>query len=290
MNSYISWGISNSELSNKITNEQFIFINAIGEFIGMFIFIFMLVGVICNFTLKASKFYSEKNSGWIVLGISFGLLFGLLLSFGIQHSLFLVIDKSITLEKSQYYISNNLNPVFIINGIFKGVNLSDNYIPIGNGIIYLLFEFLGSLLGAYFAYLAFSAIIKKEKEIKSIRGCFYTSPAIESKIHNYFSEFIATLILTIFIYGISSIFNSDQSILKLIIISIIVGSIGYGLGGITGYALNPFRDLCPRIIYNILLKRNDYNCVEDWKYSLVPIISPIVGSLIGLVVMPGFLY
>lgn len=290
MSNYVAWGINNSEFISKISNEQFVFINAFGEFIGMFIFIFLLVGSIANFNLKKSKFYNEKGAGWVVLGISLGLLLALLVSLGIQHSLFILIVKNTPLRLTQSLISNNLNPIFIISGVIKGINLSNGYIPIGNGFIYLIFEFIGALLGAYSGYLIFKDLMNKNEDFKIVRSCFYTTPAIKNNKSNWFSEFFATFILSIFIFATVSIFNSDQVILKIIIISIGVGSIGYGVGGITGYALNPFRDLCPKIIYNVIFIKKDPTCKDDWKYSLVPCVFPIAGCLFALILMPGFLY
>ncbi len=290
MNNYISWGINNQDFISKLSNEQYVFINAFGEFIGMFIFIFLLIGSIANFNLQKSKFYNEKGGGWIILGISLGLLLALLVSLGIQHALFSSIIKDIQLSSSQSIISNALNPIFILSGLIKGINLSSGYIPIGNGFIYLLSEFIGALLGAYFAYLVFKNLINQNDNLKLVRGCFYTSPVISKIWHNLFVELFATLILSIFIFSTQSIFNENQSILKIITISLAVGSIGYGVGGITGYALNPFRDLCPKIIYNLLLGKKDSSCKEDWKYSVVPILGPIIGCLFGLIIMPGFLY
>lgn len=284
MNNYIFWG----DITNKIDNTKLVFINSFGEFIGMFIFIFFLVSSLLNFNLKKSKAFTSKNFGWIVIAISLGLIFGLTTSIGIQYAIFNKLDQSINIFS---YCSYNLNPVFILNGMIKGFNYVNVncYIPFANGLILLLFEFIGACLGAYVAYLIFIKLIKLDNDPIELRTYFYTTPAIKNLINNLLIEVFSTMILVLIINSSFTLF-SDNLVLWSVIIGLIVACIGYSVGGLTGYALNPFRDLCPRIIFNLIYLKHFSLIKHDWKYAIVPSIGPLIGGFIALLISPGLFY
>lgn len=289
MNKYVVWG----DVSNTINNpEQYVFISGFGEFFGMFIFILLLVSVCLNFNLTHSKGYMKKAFGWVVVGICLALVMGLFGSLGIQMGLFKMIDDTLPNNTMYNLTSLSLNPALIIAYMLKGANwsITNFYIPVGNGFIYLIMQFLGAFIGSLVAYLFFKHLIANQEQPWKLKGCFYTQPSIKDYKWNYFCEFVSTFVLTAMIICFNYIFNSNQLIPKILVIGLLVGSIGYGLGGTTGYALNPFRDLGPRITYYIFLSTKKGACKEDWKYAQVPILGPILGAIVATLILPGFLY
>ncbi len=290
MNSYISYGDPSLIITDS---NKFVWITGFGEFIGTFIFIFLLVSVILNLTSPKSKAYCKHPFGWIVIGVSIALLCGILTSYGIQYGLFNAIYSKFNNITISNLSSLNLNPAFVIANIIKGtnyLNVNGNYIPIFNGLIYIILEVLGGFIGALLANYIFKFIINKNKNYNIIKNSFYTTPQSKHNFNNFMWEFCGTLILFITILGLNLLLNNDQYILRILLISTLVAGIGYSLGGGTGYALNPARDLGPRIAYSILFWKKDKSWKKDWKYAFIPIIGPILGSIIGLIIMPGFLY
>ncbi len=289
LQSYKYWGDPDSIVTN---DTLFAMITAIGEFIGMFIFMFFLIGTVLNLKLSKSFAHMKSPFGWIVLGISLGLLAGLFASYGFEYS---ILSKEIDSNKVNEFSNSlylNLNPVFVLIGLLKGIKHETcGYIPLGNGMLTMIFEFLGSFLASFMAYLFFKRLIKQEEDAKMIRGCFYTGPSYHNRHVNIFNEGFSTFIFVIVILLLGSAFQTqDQAALKIITIAAIVGAMGYGIGGVTGYALNPFRDLCPRIVYAIVMHKQDPAWKEDWTYSYIPIVGPIVGGILAAIIMPGFLY
>ncbi len=288
MNKYIAWG----DINISIDDTSYVFITSFGEFIGMFIFLFFLCACICNFKLKSFQ-YKSNPTGWIVLAISLGLFIGLITCVGMQVGIFSAIygkANNIPYDELITFTQSNLNPVFVIIGMIKGSNLSDGYIPIGNGIMYLLFELLGGMCAGFLVSFLFNKQIKDNKDFAILRSCYYTSPNIKNTTLNLSSEIFGTFILVISIIALNYFTNSNNAIIRNLIISIIVLGIGYGIGNLTSYALNPFRDLSLRLVYFILYRKIDVKSKSDWSYSYVPVLGPIIGGIVGLIIMPGFLY
>lgn len=284
MNNYLWYG---NNLNNLINHSEYVFITGFGEFIGMLIFIFMLVSTIANISLPKSRAYSKKGYGWIVIGIAIGLLIALFSSFAIQYGIFNSINKNITYEIAYNMVQLNLNPAIVIANMFKGTNLVSGYLPLVNGLIYIFFELLGAISGAFLSYIFFKRLMKNE-EVGTIQGCFFTTPCVKNKYANFFNEFFATLIFMIAIISVSIGIENQLYLVKLTLISLVVMGIGYGVGGVTGYALNPIRDFGPKLAYFFIWKNKDKNI--DWKYSLIPTLGPIFGCLIATLIMPGWLY
>ncbi len=286
MNSYLAWGDITHSFAN---NSTFVFINAFGEFFGMYIFIFLLVGTILNLKLRSSINHAHPF-GWIVLGISIGLLCALFASVGIQSGLFHCVNHGAKFDELLGVSSLTLNPAFIIAGVLKGANYqhATSYVPVGNGIVIMLFQALGAFLGAMTCHLFFKHLIDKEEDKRLVAQCFFTTPSVRNIAMNIFNEFFATFILSVAIIGLSVATNNFT--LKIVMITVIVAGIGYGVGGVTGYALNPFRDLLPRLTAQLLYSKQFKEYKIDWGYSIVPIVGPILGCMIATVIMPGFLY
>jgi len=144
---------------------------------------------------------------------------------------------------------------------------------------YLAAQMIGSILGAVLTYLAYKKHFDAEPDPAAKLGVFATGPAIRSYGWNLVTEIIATFVLVFVIISI----GSNPSEIGPLAVALLVVGIGASLGGPTGYAINPNRDLGPRIAHAILPIKGKGS--SDWAYAWVPIVGPIIGgSLAGLLV------
>jgi glycerol uptake facilitator protein len=143
---------------------------------------------------------------------------------------------------------------------------------------YIAAQLLGAMIGAFLVWLTYRNHFDATDNQASKLGVFCTSPAIESRADNFFSEIVGTFVLVI---GALFIVSSKESLGALdgLPISLLVLGIGLSLGGTTGYAINPARDLGPRIMHAILPIKGKGS--SNWKYGIVPVIAPIIGSLLA---------
>ncbi|MGB4609713.1 MAG: MIP/aquaporin family protein [Saccharofermentanales bacterium] len=141
---------------------------------------------------------------------------------------------------------------------------------------YIAGQFAGAFIGAVLVYILFKKQFDETPDVGAQRGVFCTGPSIRSPLFNLISEIVGTFVLVFAIKGVPA--NIVPGVGNLFVFGIIV-SIGMSLGGLTGYAINPARDLGPRIAYAVLpFKEKD----ADWGYAWVPAIGPIIGSLIAV--------
>lgn len=139
---------------------------------------------------------------------------------------------------------------------------------------YLIGQVVGALLGAMLVYLMFQKQFEITEDAAAKLGCFCTSPSIESKFHNFLSEFVETFILVLALMGMGNIPGLNSDVSYIIVYSVIAGMI-CSTNGLTGTAMNPVRDLCPRIIHQIFHVGPD----SHWEYAWNPIIAPICGAV-----------
>lgn len=143
--------------------------------------------------------------------------------------------------------------------------------------MYLIAQFIGAFIGALLVLISYYDHFKLTED-KSIKlGVFCTAPEVRNLKLNFATEFIGTFILMFAILGIGSYPLADG--ISPIAVGIIVWGIGLSLGGPTGYAINPARDLGPRFAHFILPVPNKGN--SDWQYALIPIIAPICGAIVS---------
>jgi len=227
----------------------------VSEVIGTAMLLLLGAGVVANVILPKNKGF---NSGWIV--ISFG--WGLAVFAGVFVSM-----------KSGAHI----NPAVTIGLLANG---AEEYAPgvavtAASTLVYIAAQMLGAFLGAVLCFLAYKKHFDEEADPGTKLGVFSTGPAIRSYTWNFVTEVIGTFVLVFVILNFG-----DQPIGPLAVALLVVG-IGLSLGGPTGYAINPARDLGPRIAHALLPIKGKGS--SDWGYSWVPVVGPLVGgALAGL--------
>lgn len=226
----------------------------LGEFIGTFLLVLLGNGSVATVLLKNSK---GENSGWIVITAGWGFAVGI----GIYVSGWITgghINPAVTLSLAVI----GKTPFYLVPSYFLG-------------------QFLGGISGALFVWLAYFPHWQETESQLHKLLCFATKPAIRRPFWNLICEIIATAVLLIGVLGILNENNSIGSGIGPYAIGILVFSIGLSLGGPTGYAINPARDLCPRLMHAVLPISGKGS--SDWKYCWIPIIGPFVGGIVGAV-------
>ena len=148
---------------------------------------------------------------------------------------------------------------------------------------YIVAQMLGAIVGATIVWLMYLPLESDRRSWREIR-CFSTAPAIKNYFANFLSEIIGTMALTLGILFIGV--NKIADGLNPLIVGALIVAIGLSLGGATGYAINPARDLGPRIAHAILPIAGKGG--SNWSYAIVPILGPIAGGLLGAVVYAVF--
>lgn len=141
---------------------------------------------------------------------------------------------------------------------------------------YIAGQMLGAMLGAFLVWALFFKHFAATPDGVLKRACFCTAPSIPCAPCNFLSEAVGTFVLVFAIKGIAQVPGIAGGMSYLLVFGIIV-SIGMSLGGLTGYAINPARDLGPRIMYALLPMQNKASA--NWRYAWVPVLGPIVGAL-----------
>ena len=224
----------------------------IAELIGTTFLVLLGNGVVANVTLSKTK---GNNSGLIVIAIGWAI----------------AVFVAVFICKS-FGHSAQLNPAITIAMASIG-KLDRSLVP-----SYLLGQLLGAMLGAAIVWMAYRQHFDATDDKETQLGVFATSPAIKSPIHNVLTEIIGTFVL---VFAALCITKSDSSLGSIdgIPVSLIVLGIGLSLGGPTGYAINPARDLGPRIMHFFLPIKNKGG--SNWGYSWVPVMGPIIGAVLA---------
>jgi glycerol uptake facilitator protein len=225
-----------------------------GEFIGTGMIIILGQGVVSNVVLQKSKGY---NSGWIVI------------SFGWAMGVFVGVYCSAAASKG------HLNPAVTLAFAVLG-KISWGLVP-----IYVGAQFLGAMTGSAIAWLCFRPHFAQTADAEAKLAVFCTSPAIRSYGDNLVAEIIATFVLILGVLFIASP-TSSLGALDALPVALLVLGIGLGPGGPTGYAINPARDLGPRIMHALLPVPGKRD--SDWGYAWIPVAGPLLGSLLAVLV------
>jgi len=223
----------------------------ISEFIGTAILIILGNGVVANVVLNKTK---GNQGGWIVI------------TFGWAIAVFVAVY--IAAKGS----GAHLNPAVSLALAIVG-KMEWSQIP-----TYVTAQISGAMMGQLFVWMAYRNHYAVTENKDFILATFSTSPAIPNSFSNFMSEMIGTLILTIGVLFIVSPSSSLGSLDALPVALLVLG-IGLSLGGATGYAINPARDLGPRIVHQLLPLK--YKGTSEWQYSWIPIAGPLTGSVLG---------
>lgn len=231
------------------------------ELLGTFLLILLGNGVVANVVLKGTK---GNNSGWIVIttGWALAVYVGVLVA--------------------GPYSGAHLNPAVTVSLAMTGLFDWNDVMP------YVLAQFLGAMLGSLFVWLLYKDHYKESEDVESVKATFCTAPAIRNLSINFLSEVVGTFVLLFAVLYITQpelnlsneeTLNFGLGSLGALPVALVVWVIGLSLGGTTGYAINPARDLGPRIIYFILPLK--YKRDSDWSYSWVPLFGPLLGGAIA---------
>ncbi|MDO5607123.1 MAG: MIP/aquaporin family protein [Capnocytophaga sp.] len=232
----------------------------LAEVLGTMILILLGNGVVANVVLNKTK---GNNSGWIVIttGWALAVFAGVVIAGPVSGA---HLNPAVTLGLA-------------IAGKFAWANVGS----------FIAAQFIGAFIGAFLVWLMYKDHFAATDDNGSKLACFSTGPAIRNPLSNLISEIIGTFVLVFAVFYIAGpSLDSDvlgDTVIGLgsvgaIPVAFIVWVIGISLGGTTGYAINPARDLGPRIIHAIVpMKKGD----GDWGYAWIPVAGPIIGAVIA---------
>lgn len=231
-----------------------------GEFVGTAMLIGLGHGINANLDLNKTK---GANTGWLMMAFGWGFTVALCI-----YAVGRVCEA-------------HINPAVTIAMAASG-NFDWALVP-----GYIAAQFAGAFVGALLMSAVYWSHFGATKDADKIRGVFATGPAIPNPVTNVLAEAVGTFFL---VFGILSIVantdaahESTHSLLSAginpLLIGLLVAVIGLGMGGPTGFAINPARDLGPRIVHAILPLPNKSH--SNWGYAWVPVVGPIIGGIIG---------
>ncbi len=231
------------------------------ELIGTMVLILLGDGVVANVCLKGSKAY---NGGWIVIALGWGL----------------AVFTGVIIAGP--YSGAHLNPAVTL-----GLAIAGKFAWAKVGL-FIAAQLLGAALGALLVWIFFRHHFDQTEDKETIFACFATKPAIRKIPSNFFCEVLGTFVLVFVVFYVEGAGITCETIPDLKIglgsvgalpIALVVTAIGLSLGGVTGYAINPARDLAPRFIHSIVPIKHKGG--SDWGYAFVPVLAPIVGAAIA---------
>ena len=227
--------------------------SALGEFLGTAVLILLGNGVVAGVLLEESK---AKGAGWIVITAGWGIavLCGVLVAVSLGAP-------------------GELNPAVTIANVLLGSR------TVGDAMAHIAAQFAGAIVGATLVWLHYFRHWGVTHDAVAIRSCYCNTPAIRSTVPNLISEAIGTGVLILVANAIGSRLvagATPATNLGPALVGALVWGIGLSLGGPTGYAINPARDLGPRIAHAILPIANKGG--SDWGYSWIPVAGPLIGA------------
>lgn len=231
------------------------------EFLGTMFMILLGDGVVANVLLNDTK---GNNSGWMVITTAWGF----------------AVFVGVVIAGP--YSGAHFNPAITI-----GLAIAGKF-PWSNVVPYICAQMLGAAVGAFLVWIMYYDHFKRTTNQANILAVFCTGPAVRNYISNITSEIIGAFVLlfTIFYIAGGEITPTKTPIglgsVGAVPVAILVWVIGLALGGTTGYAINPARDLGPRIVHALLPIKT--KGTSDWAYAWIPILGPIIGTSIAALV------
>ncbi len=221
------------------------------EFTGTAVLILLGNGVVANAVLRDTK---GHQPGWMVISAGWAMA--------------VFVGVFISAAGSGAHLNPAVTLALVLNGNFSA----------SDAPLYMLAQFSGAMAGALVVWLAYKKHYDTTEDASAIQATFCTAPAIRHRGYNLLSEIIGTFVLVL---GVLSIAAPDSSLgaLDALPVALLVLGIGLSLGGATGYAINPVRDLGPRIVHALLpiAKKAD----SSWSYSWIPVLGPLAGSVLA---------
>ncbi|AHI54082.1 glycerol uptake facilitator protein [Spiroplasma sabaudiense Ar-1343] len=235
------------------------------ELLGTMILIIIGNGIVANTVLKGTK---GENAGWLAIAIGWG--FAVVVAATISSAL-----------GGKSHLNPAITLAYVVNDWKANVG-SWGLLP-----IFLIGQILGAMLGQIILdiiYMKHIHVSHIENRGDLVLAMHSTVPTHKNIYLNLFTEFLATSILVGAILSTSNGWFKESHFLGTLFVGIVVIGIGLGIGGTTGYAINPARDLGPRIIHQIAPFDKNYKIKSDWSYGWIPIVAPsLSGLFVGLI-------
>lgn len=230
----------------------------IAEMIGTMLLILLGDGVVANVVLKDTK---GNNSGWIVITTAWALA--------------VFVGVVVAGPYSGAHLNPAVTVALAISGAFPWAEVPG----------YIVAQFLGAMMGAFLVWLTHKDHFDRTEDAGAKMAVFCTGPAIRNYGINFICELVGTFVLVFTIFHITGaeIANTKQVVglgsVGALPVALLVWVIGLSLGGTTGYAINPARDLGPRIMHLLLPIKNKAG--NDWAYAWIPVIGPLTGAALA---------
>jgi len=236
----------------------------LSETVGTALLVLLGCGVVANVALAKTK---GNNGGFLMVNFGWGL----------------AVFAGVTVS---YSSGAHLNPAVTLGLLASGAELD-----FGQVLVYIAAQMVGAFIGAVLTWAAYKQHFDDEPVAAAKLGVFSTGPAIRSTAANLITEVIATFVLVFVIIGFGRAGDTELNTpaglaaLGALPVAFLVVAIGASLGGPTGYAINPARDLGPRIAHAVLPIKG--KGTSDWGYSWIPVVGPIIGGVLaGLASIP----
>ncbi len=232
----------------------------LAEFLGTAILLILGNGSVAAVSLKGSK---EFNAGWIVIVIGYacGVMFPCLMFGGVSGA---HINPAMTIAQA-------------VNGLF----------PWGEVLPYIVAQLLGALVGQLIVVLCYLPYYKQTEDADAIFGTFSTNDAANNKVNYFVNEFVGTMILVLCALCVLSLpWGKANLAAGAITVGLVCGSLVAALGGPTGPALNPARDLMPRLLHQVLPLSHKGS--SRWGEAWIPVVAPICGAIVGVALFTLF--
>ncbi len=220
----------------------------IAEIVGTFILLLLGNSVNANVSLKQT--YGE-GSGWIVITLGWGI------------AVFVAV-----------FVAGSVSGAHINPAVTLGLAVVGKF-PWAKVAAYITAQMIGAFLGAFVTYVVYRPHFHATEDPDAKLGVFSTGPAIKNNFNNFLSELVGTFALVFAVFFLVS--GEGLGSLSALPVGLLVLGIGLSLGGTTGYAINPARDLGPRIFHAVAPIKNKRD--SNWGYAWIPVLGPLAGAL-----------
>ncbi len=242
----------------------------LSELVGTAMLVLLGCGVVANVVLKGNKGY---GGGFLMINFGWGLA---------------VFAGVIVAAYSGAHLNPAVTFGLLARDLASGTEVDWGLLP-----VYLAAQFLGAFIGAVLCWLAYKQHFDVEEDPGAKLGTFSTGPGIRHNGWNLVTEIIGTFVLVFVVIGFGAQNGTEDGVpgglaaLGALPVALLVVSIGASLGGPTGYAINPARDLGPRIAHAVLPIKG--KGASDWSYAWVPVAGPIIGGVIAGLSAPALI-